>query len=214
MTLKFIDLYNDITGQAWSMFDSETESKDDFEVSVITSIQKALARLWFEYEYEFRKRTYTIKTKENKKDYSLPNGQIDRKKVVYNNDDLGYISTTKGLEEKNGKPEYFYIKNDKIAFYPVPDDTYIIEVGYLSSMPACNKDDEEKANLTEDDDYINIDEKYEDFFRNTLLPLSMMYLIASETDENYSAYAWQYESALKQLKKCTTSVKVERVKGW
>ncbi|MCR5266785.1 MAG: hypothetical protein K6E29_09385 [Cyanobacteria bacterium RUI128] len=214
MTLKFIDLYNDITSQAWSMFDSEVEAKDDFEASVVTSIQKALAHLWYEYEFEFRKRTYNIKTKVNKQDYSLPSGQIYKNNVVYNDENLGYLSTPKGLEEKEGEPEYFYIKNNKIVLYPIPDDVYTVEVAYLSTMPARNVDEEEKSNLVDVDDVINIDEQYEDLFRNTLLPLAMMYLIASETDENYSAYKWQYESALKKLKKCTTPTKAERVIGW
>ena len=214
MALIFQDLYNKITGQAWSMFDGEVESKDEFETSVVTSIQKALAQLWFEYEFDFRKQTKTIRTKTGNSAYSLPDGQISRKSVTLGNENLGYLSTTKGLDDKIGKPEYFYINKNKLCLYPVPDDIYNIDIDYLSNMPACDKDGEEKSNLSEDTDYINIEEQYEDLFKNTLLPLSMMYLIASESDENYSAYAWQYETALKLLKKCITTIKTERVIGW
>ena len=214
MTLTFKDLYNEITGQAWSMFDGEVESKEEFETSVTTSIQKALADLWFSYEFSFRKRYQYIKTRVNKYDYSLPNGQIDRKSVSYNNEELGYLATTKGLDDKVGEPEYFYISKNKLCLYPIPDSTYTVEVEYLSTMPACNKDSEEISNLKEDTDYINIDTDTEDLFKNTLLPLAMMYLIASETDENYSAYAWQYERAFKKLKKYSEQLKQERVIGW
>lgn len=214
MTLTFIDLYNDITGQAWSMFDSETENKEEFEKSVTTSIQKALTHLWFEYEYEFRKKYKKLTTRVNKIDYALPFGQIDNKDVYCENETLCYLANNKGLEDKIGKPEYFYIIKNKICLYPVPDNVYIIDVGYLSMLPACDKFGEEKANLIEETDYINIDETYEDLFKNTLLPLAMMYLIASESDENYSAYQWQYENALKKLKKNTSVVKKERVIGW
>ena len=37
--LTLLDLYNNITGQAWSMFDSEVEDEDEFEQSVMTSIR-------------------------------------------------------------------------------------------------------------------------------------------------------------------------------
>lgn len=214
MTLTFKDLYNQITGQAWSMFDSEVESKDDFETSVTTSIQKALTELWFDYEYEFRKKTYNIKTKINKVSYLLPNGQIDRNNVYYDDENINYLASTKGLETKSGEPEYFYIKNDKLCIYPTPDDVYNIEINYLSTMPARNEDEEELDNLYDDDDYINIEEKYENLFKSALLPLAMMYLIASETDENYSAYAWQYDKALKKLKRYTSAIKEERIIRW
>lgn len=216
MTLTFKFLYNEITGQAWSMFDGDIENKDDFETTVTTSIQKALSDLWFSYEFEFRKLTKTIKTKPNVVEYNLPNGQIgtvDNKfNVKYDDKFLDYIWEPD--KEQTGEPESFYLENNKFCLYPTPDNNYIVKIGYLSMSPAKNKDDEEIPNLSEDDDYINIDEKYEDLFKNTLLPLAMMYLIASESDENYSAYAWQYERAFKKLKKQTQSIKKERVIGW
>lgn len=219
MTLKFIDLYNDITGQAWSMFDSETESKEEFEASVTTSIQKALADLWFEYDYSFRIMTQKIKLKPSKIDYSLPNGEIrlvgSKYAVIYNKNYLDFVENIDDKEENiTGEPELFYIENNKLCFYPVPDNNYIVSVDYLNMMPACNNEDIEQANLKEDTDYVNIDEKYEDLFKNALLPLAMVYLIASESDENYSAYMWQYQKALKKLKKRTSYIKKERVVGW
>ena len=42
--IKYIDLYNDVTGQPWSMFDGDVESEDEFESTVKLSIQKALLR--------------------------------------------------------------------------------------------------------------------------------------------------------------------------
>lgn len=214
MTLTFKFLYNEITGQAWSMFDGEVESKEEFETSVTTSIQKALTDLWFSFKFEFRKKTNSIKTRDAKAEYLLPLGQMNDNSVSCNGKSLTLLEDTNDLEDKKGEPESFYIKNNKLCLYPTPDNVYTISVEYLSSKPAKNEDEEEISNLKEDTDYVNIDEQYEDLFKETLLPLSMVYLIASETDENYSAYMWQYERAFKKLKKCTTSLKKERVKGW
>lgn len=222
MTLTYLDLYNDITSQAWSMFDSEVENKEDFEASVTTSIQKALADLWNEYDFPFKARTQTIKTKANRVNYELPSGNISKKfvdgiekhNVKYNSSILDMIQSADNLEQKQGEPESFYIEDNEFCVYPTPDNTYTIKIGYSTFYTACDKDDEEKATLKEDDDYVNVPEIYEELFRCALLPLSMMYLIASETDENYSAYKWQYERALKKLIKQTQGIKKERVKGW
>lgn len=222
MTLTYLDLYNDITSQAWSMFDSEVEDKEEFEASVTTSIQKALADLWNTFDFPFKQRNYLIKTKANKINYTLPEGSITKKvvsgvekyNVKYGSVFLDYITSADDLEEKQGEPENFYIENNEFCLYPTPDNVYSIKIGYSTIFAACDKDDTEQATLKEDDDYVNIPEMYEELFRCALLPLAMMYLIASETDENYSAYKWQYERALKTLIKQVQGMKKDRIKGW
>ena len=61
--ITLIDLYNEITGQAWSMFDGDVEAQDEFETSVTTSIQKALSSIWCSYKFPFRNKTQNFKTK-------------------------------------------------------------------------------------------------------------------------------------------------------
>ena len=222
MTIKFIDLYNSITGQAWSMFDGEVEAQDEFETSVTTSIQKALSALWCSYDFPFRNKTYTFKTKSGKESYAAPNGNIAQKTinhkkvygVKYDKTYLKYEPNYETLEETTGEPEYFYVKNDNIYLYPTPDDVYKIEIEYWTIFAAKDNRGISKANLENENDYIDISEKYEDLFKNALLPLAMTYLIASESDENFSSYKKQYDDAYKILIKFTRGINIDKTIGW
>lgn len=220
--IKFIDLYNDITGQAWSMFDGEIESSEEFEKTVTTSIQKALNNLWCSYSFPFREKTMTIKTKRGNATYLIPNGNIIRKKiknsmvfaVKLDNDYLKYEPNYEVLDDVSGKPKYFYVKNDKMYLYPTPDDSYRIDVDYSSIYPARNSKGIPQATLIEEDDYIDIPVKYEQLFLSTLLPLAMTYLIASESDENYMGYKQQYDDAYKLLLIHTKGIDSDKTYGW
>ncbi len=81
MTITFLDLYNEVTGQAWSMFDGEIEDQDEFETAVTLAIQKALAYVWCSYKFPFRERTLTFQTLNGKAEYDTPNGNIFQKTV-------------------------------------------------------------------------------------------------------------------------------------
>lgn len=219
MAITYLNLYNDMTGQAWSMFDGDVESIDEFEKSVTTSIQKALNNLWNGYSFPFRERTLTIRTKNGVAVYATPNGQIQKK--VINNKEVYTVKLDNSfleeepdyeiLEEASGKPEYFFLKNDKIYFYPTPDGVYTIDIDYATIFAAKNKKGISKATLENEEDYIDIPEKYEQLFRSALLPLAMAYAIASETDENYSGYMKQYNDAYKVLVQNTKGLKKDRV---
>lgn len=220
--ITFLYLYNKVTGQAWSMFDGEVEAKDEFEESVNTSIQKALSALWCSYKFPFRNKDYKIKTRTGVTTYNTPDGNIAKKTikgrkvyaVKYGKKFLDYEPDYEVLEEKEGEPEAFFIKNGKIYIYPTPDAAYEINIEYWSTNAACNEDGEEKANLEEETDYINIEEKYNDLFKNALMPLAMVYLIASETDENYSSYKEQYNRAYKNLVNYCRGIETEKSIGW
>ena len=221
--IKFIDLYNEITGQAWSMFDGDVEAQDEFETSVTTSIQKALNALWCSYDFPFRERTHLITTRANSNKYVAPIGNIIKKtsqgkkvfavKCDYNKY-LEYDPDIELLEPKTGKPEKFYIKNDEVYLYPTPDNRYLVTIDYLSLYLACDSEGSEKATLVDDEDYINIPERYEQLFKSALLPKAMYYAIASETDENYSGYKEQYEEAYKLLIKYSRGIDIDKTIGW
>jgi hypothetical protein len=221
--IKFIDLYNEITGQAWSMFDGDVEAQDEFETSVTTSIQKALNALWCSYDFPFRERTHLITTRANTNKYVAPIGNIIKKtsqgkkvfavKFDYNKY-LEYDPDIELLEPKTGKPEKFYIKNDEVYLYPIPDNRYLVTIDYLSLYPACDSEGSEKATLVDDEDYINIPERYEQLFKSALLPKAMYYAIASETDENYNGYKEQYEEAYKLLIKYSRGIDIDKTIGW
>lgn len=211
-----------MTGQAWSMFDGDVEAYDEFEKSVTTSIQKALNNLWCSYKFPFREKTITIKTKAGVPSYTTPNGNIIRKTirgVVYHSIKLGnsylkYAPDYELLEEKTGKPEYYYLKNDKIYLYPTPDNTYTIDIDYRSIFAAKSEEGIPKATLEEENDYIDIPVKYERLFLSALLPFAMTYAIASKSDENYSGYQQQYEDAYKILIEYSSGIDIDKTIGW
>lgn len=220
--ITLIDLYNDITGQAWSMFDGDVEAQDEFESSVTSSIQKALSAIWCSYKFPFRNKTQIIKTKKGVATYSTPNGNIAQKtinnKKVYSikigKEYLQYEPNYELLEDKEGKPEKFYYKNDNLYLYPTPDDNYTVEVEYWTIFAACDEDGTSKATLEEENDYIDIPEKYEHLFKMALMPLAMVYAIASETDENNSGYQKQYDNAYKNLIEFSRGIDIEKRIGW
>ena len=222
MTITYLDLYNDMTGQAWSMFDGEAESMDDFETSVTTSIQKALNTLWCSYKFPFRNKTKTFQTRSGRAYYSTPDGNIAQKTVnskrVYGvkigSGFLDYEPDYETLDEDTGTPESFYVKNDKLYLYPTPDGIYKVSVEYWTIMPACDEEGNAKATLEDEGDYINIDEKYEYLFKAALLPLCMVYAIADDSDENHSGYKRQYDDAYKILIEFTRGLEVDKRIGW
>lgn len=204
------------------MFDGEVEAMDEFESSVTTSIQKALNSLWCSYKFPFRNKTMKFKTRSGVNQYSTPNGNIAQKilknKKVYGvkigKNYLEYEPDFETLEDETGTPEKFYVKNDKLFLYPTPDDSYDVEIEYWTIFAACDEDGNSKATLEVDTDYIDIDEKYESIFKAALLPLCMVYAIASDSDENHSGYQRQYEDAYKILVEFTRGVEIDKRIGW
>ena len=98
-----------------------------------------------------------------------------------------------------GESEGFYLKGDNILFYPTPDSDYTINIDYFLLPYGLNNAEEQIYELKEDDDYINIPERYETLFKNCLISLAMIYAIADDNDENHSGYKRQYENSLKTL---------------
>ena len=216
MTITFLELYNEVSGQPWSMYDSEAESDDDLESALKISINKALSYLWNLYPWSFRVTSTKIKTKSGTASYSMPDGLLTRKTisgvqkygVKYDGSYLTYASDYELLDdEETGEPEQFYTEGDNIYFYPTPDNTYTINISYLLLPYGLDEDNNKIYELSSETDTINIPEKYEALFKNCLISLAMLYAIADESDENYSGYKNQYEDALNiLLKYCNRSL--------
>lgn len=222
MTLTFLDIYNDVAGQAWSMYDGDAESVDEMESALKSSINKALSELWCSYPFPFRIKNMSFVTREDVNEYATPNGNILRKTVlgkqVYSirigKNYLEYLDEFETLETKSGTPTGFYVSNEHIYLYPTPDKAYTVNIEYLTL--AIGEDDFGTAvfSLVNDEDTIDIPEKYENIFKNALITKSMLYAIASESDENYSGYKEQYERAYKILLDYTSGLKKERKVFW
>lgn len=222
MTITFLDLYNECAGQPWSMYDPDAESKEDLEQALKISINKALNDIWNLRPWSFRETDSTIKTKPNKSSYDMPNGVIEKRVingntrygVIYGKKNLEYLPDYDYMEEKTGEPEYFYIQGERLYIYPTPDNVYSIKLKYLLLPPALTEEDEEAYELNEEEDYINIPEKYETLFRNCLISLAMVYAIADDSDENHSGYMRQYENSLKTLMQYCNKKIVDRNIVW
>lgn len=222
MTITFLDLYNECAGQPWSMYDPDAESKEDLEQALKISINKALNDIWNLRPWSFRETDSIIKTKPNKSSYDMPNGIIEKRVingntrygVIYGKKNLEYLPDYDYMEEKTGEPEYFYIQGERLYIYPTPDNVYSIKLKYLLLPPALTEEDEEAYELNEEEDYINIPEKYETLFRNCLISLAMVYAIADDSDENHSGYMRQYENSLKTLMQYCNKKIVDRNIVW
>jgi len=207
MTITLLDIYNRVAEQAWSMFDYETTQTDDFEPALLSAINKALVELWCSYPFEFRLKEKTVITQKQINKYKLPDGSIlqkstatgDKYSVQLNRRYLDFIENPEELEICTGKPEGFFVKNESICFYPVPDNMYKIKVKYLTFALGLDAQDKPIYALREASDRLLLPEKYEQLFMNALICKSMMYAIASPNDENYAGYAIQYDKAYKLL---------------
>lgn len=220
--LTYIDLYNEVTGQAWSMFDGDVEAQDEFEKSVTTSMQKALSALWCSYKFPFRLKELTLETESGVSSYKKPHGNIsqfivDRSRVYGVRIGGTYLNLEKNyrtLEEKSGKPTSFYIKNDKLYLYPTPDAAYEVNIEYWSMFAACDSEGNEKATFTEEDDYIDIPEEYNEIFKNAFITKCMVIAIANHQDENFSGYKEQFDEAYKILVDYVRGVETDKTIGW
>lgn len=220
MTLTFLDIYNECAGQPWSMFDADAESVDDLETALKISINKAISYLWNYKQWSFRLQKLKLRTRTGRAEYSLPDGEIVEKiidgsqkfGIIYDGKYLNYLDEYDTLEDREGEPESFYIEGESLYIYPTPDDVYTINLTYFLAPFGLNSNYEEIYELKEEDDYINVPEKYEVYFKNCLISLAMMYAIADENDENYSGYKKQYDDSLMTLLKyCKDNIKNRNV---
>ena len=218
MSLTFIDIYNSTASQAWSMFDDEVPTKDEFENVLVSSINKALSDLWCSTDFSFRRKTDEIIIMEDNIEYDLPDGNLVPRNV---SGKLGYEVSIDGkyldlidkpntLSNKKGKPESFYLDGEYLCFYPIPDKTYDVKVDYYTLAIGVDKKGNPIYSLKDEEDCVDIPEKLEQIFKNALITKAMLYSIASDSDENYSNYKKQYEIAYKLLLKYSNGVKPNR----
>ena len=169
MALEFVDIYNKVAEQAWSMYDADAESIEDFESGLKSSINKALTEIWCSYEFPFRVKEQKIKTKVGVNSYSMPNGIIYKKTVTGSKPysvriGTQYLALTDNLDSmelESGEPSAFQVYNDKFLVNTLPDDQYVIIVEYLDLYVGTNEDGDSLYELIEDGDTINVPEKYE-----------------------------------------------------
>ena len=214
MTLTLLDLYNATATQEWSMYDSDAENKNEFENSLVLAINKAISEILYSYPFNFRERTHIIITVPNINSYKLPSGIImqdeqSNYRIQINSKPLKLLKT-KPSGDKFGIPEAFYIQGDKIFLYPIPIAQCIVTIEYITLAIGENTDGEEIFALKDDADTITVPAHLEELLKNAIIARTMLNSIASEGDENYSAYKKQSETAYRLLIKYSKGVGLDK----
>ena len=213
MTITFLNLYNEIAAQPWSMFDSNAESESDFEPALVSTINKALVDIWYSYPFSFRLKTHSLITFPKQATYNLPQGNIKNETSIEENlfsvsINGKYLEYTDEPQESQttGIPTSFSIENDSIILSPIPDKKYVIKIKYLTLAIGYDKDDNEIFCLEKPTDYILIPEKYETLFKNVVIAKTLLESIVSVNDDNYVGYKLQFDKAYKLFLKVTNPV--------
>lgn len=222
MTITLLNLYNETASQPWSMFDNDAKSSEDFDISLLSAINKALTEIWCSYPFEFRIRTKILYIQPSVKEYTLPIGVIlqnetsegIRYKVKLNGRYLDFIEDVSGLQRIYGRPNGFYVDNNKICFYPIPDKVYRVSIDYHTLAVGYDNEDNPIYKLVNDSDYIDIPSQYEQLFINALISKIMMYALVDVSDENYVGYNIQFEKAYRTLLKSLGVRKKSRKISW
>ena len=211
MTLTLLDLYNTTASQEWAMYDNDAVSDAEFEESLVLALNKSILEIYTSYEFPFRDRTHLILTVPKIATYSAPNGLIKSDRngkylVRYNSNLLKFIENSTELEAEFGTPEYFYIKNNNLVLYPIPLEKGIVTVDYSTLAIGENENGEEIFSLKNDTDVLTVPAYLEELVKEAIITRTMLNTIASETDENYSAYAKQADRAYRLLIKYSKGV--------
>jgi len=175
MTITLKEIYEKVTTQSWSIFDSDISTLEDDDAGVISTIQKALNELWNDYKYSFKLKTKTVNLQANINNINKPVGHI---KTLYLIDEDGSEKeikcSGKTYETKHlGEPTEYYIKYNKIYFRPTPFEACSIKIDFYNRYPVSSKDGEPQLNFKELTDYLDIREEYEDLFVNALITRTM-----------------------------------------
>lgn len=219
MALTLLDIYNYTTGQSWSMFDTGASDEEEFESSVLSSIQKALVEIWCSYNFPFRLKTDTRSVFSGQNNISAPPGIIVEDRGIklvggaYLNRIEDYKSIT-DLDTAVGTPTDYYLKGEKIYLYPSPDGNYDISIDYHTLVVGVDEDYNDLYTLKLATDTLDIPEQYERLFLNALATKAMAYAIASKTDENYTGYEDQYQKAYDNLIDSVKGISTSRKVSW
>lgn len=211
MTLTLLDLYNTAASQEWAMYDNDALSDAEFEDSFVLALNKAIIEILSSYDFPFRERTHLILTLPKINTYDMPTGIIKRDSkgrylVKYNSTILDFVENPEELDLRIGTPESFYIKNDKLMLYPIPQEKGLVTVDYMTLVIGETADGEEIYSLKNDSDILTVPVHLEELMKEAIITRTMLNSIASESDENYSAYKKQADRAYRLLVKYSKGV--------
>lgn len=215
MTLTLLDLYNATASQEWAMYDNDAASEADFEPALVLAINKTVRKLYTSYNFPFMERVHIILTIPRIEGYTLPQGLIKTDSsgqpvIKYNSNLLKPVKEAHYLEHKCGIPDSFFIKNDSLILYPTPMVKGIVTIEYYTIAIGENAQGEDIYSLEKATDSLNVPTYLEALMKDAIITGTVLNTIASESDENYSAYKKQAESAFLRLIKYSKGVKLDK----
>ena len=215
MTITLLDLYNATASQEWAMYDNDAVSDSELEESLVLAINKAILDIYSSYEFPFRERTHLILTIPKMNFYDVPNGLVKinsagRYLVKYNSVFLNLEKNPDRLDNQSGTPEKFYIKNDKFYLYPTPVEKGMVTIDYYTTAIGETQDGNEIYSLKKCSDILTVPLYLEELVKNAIITRTMLNSIASESDENYSAYKKQADKAYRLLVKYSKGVGLDK----
>lgn len=219
MTLTLLDLYNTAASQEWAMYDNDASTTSEMEDSLVLALNKAILEIYSSCEFPFRERTHLILTVPHICEYDMPNGLIKRDKrgnylVKCNSALLNLIEKPSQDSGCCGIPESFYIQGDKIMLYPTPCEKTLVTIDYFTLVIGETALGEEIYKLKNATDKLMVPPHLEELAKEAVITKTMLNSIASETDENFSAYKKQAEKAYKLFVKYAKGVEPDKFVNW
>lgn len=201
----FYDIIKDVSAMRGSIDNPEPDSFSDTDKAARLAVPQAHSYIWGLSDFPFKKKKAAIVLKPGESAVLAPKGTILSVRL-----DQDYliplqIAEADVLPQKSGKPEYFWVEFTEqgaaLNFYPVPDKETTVIVRYEALMKARDAAGNEKANLEDMNDVLNLPEDgtIEDLYLNCLTAKAMRYLIVDESDEYYAPYERKFEEAYRTL---------------
>ena len=215
MTLTLLDLYNTAATQEWAMYDNDAVSASEFEDSLVLALNKSILSIYTSFPFSFRERTHVILTIPKIQEYDLPAGLIKKNNdgrfsVKYNSVLLEYKENISEADNVTGIPNGFCLRNNKIVLNPIPQEKGLLTIDYYTLSIGENAAGEEIFSLKKEDDALTIPAYLEELMKEAVITRTMLNTIASESDENYSAYKKQAENAYKLLIKYSKGIERDK----
>ena len=95
--------------------------------------------------------------------------------------------------------------------YPIPQEKGLVTIDYMTLAIGENAEGEEIFALKKDSDILTVPVYLEELMKEAIITRTMLNTIASESDENYSAYLRQANKAYKLLIKYSKGVGQDKI---
>lgn len=180
----------------WGIDDPDPAALEDVQKNVIQAVQQANAYVWGYEPLWFTAANGKEVLEAGSDCIPAPDGKLFKIWLEGGTDYLEFVPEPDFLPPAVGTPDKYWLEFDGrqqlIRFYPAAAANQFVRYSYISVYKARNKDGQLIANLSANDDVLNVPEYLEDAYLAALKPMAMVYLIADSTDENYQPYRDQF----------------------